>query len=193
MEDGGDVLELAVLADDAALAVRLDGFAEDLLARRVEPSPRYSPKSMMPGEVVGPGAAYGFEQTTATAARRSGRSSLRSPSTMISSRNVAHLRIWIATAASSGGSPDPHRPSRKYAATVDPPGPYASRQSHQARTIDSSSRRTASASARSVTFRIAPCPRHPRVAGMCRHHAPWWNIRLACCLLFGKKLAMLPL
>ena len=32
VEDGGDVLELAVLADDAALAVRLDRLAEGLLA-----------------------------------------------------------------------------------------------------------------------------------------------------------------
>src|SRR5262249_38634900 len=67
------------------------------------------------------------------------------------------------------------------------------RQAHQARTTRSMSARAALASARLPIFStrlVSPVPsRRGWRPGM---RAPMWNIRLACCLLFGKKLARFP-
>jgi hypothetical protein len=72
------------------------------------------------------------------------------------------------------------------AADVLAPTASASRQLHQARTRRSMSGRAASASATLPIFStrlVSPDPSSRAcVPGMC---APWWNIRLACCRLFG--------
>ena len=100
VQERRDVLELALLADDPALAIRLDRrrpappCADHELGREAtrpasissEMSSEYSP-------------AYGFFRTAATATRRRGLSSARPPSSWISSVNVTHLRTSTANAA----------------------------------------------------------------------------------------------
>ena len=93
------MLELAFLADDPALAVRLDRAAQRGLARAMSSVASHSPASISSEMSSEYAPAYGFFRTTATATRRSGFSSARPPSSWISSVNVTHLRTSTANTA----------------------------------------------------------------------------------------------
>ncbi len=102
MEHRGDMLELAVLADDAALAIRLDRLAERLLAASRQLVAHLLAEVDQLGQVIGPAAGVRVGARRPRPQRDvAARSSSRSPSNRISSRNVTHFRIRIATAASS--------------------------------------------------------------------------------------------